>query len=663
MAEERAKDAGGDSKNGDSNDEVFRGVNNSKGKTKVEFPSSSSSLSSTELRSCDELNERSDESDAKEGPEETTPLSEWEDPMAVELEKLLIPNIKKATLTAMKKIVECGFTEEQAEWAVLNSGSYQGYFDIISNIFSGAWIVLTCSNKDGLDFSIPLFDGIESLASYILLEMVCVLKEVKPFLSVAEAMWLLLICDLNMLEAVEHGTVNTNPVLCSCCTSKHSECKNDTPIGSSKAIVVSAPRAETSGAGRKGLSGLRQKAYRAGTSTSSKGGKRRGGFITSTRMARSIDVTVSKPLISQPSSSGVKKNKGSGVVSVPSLPVMTSKAAAIVKQESKPTVKAPGSSAVPSSVHISEKDERIMTLMMHKQLLQQELEGWTDWASEKVREAAQKLSKEQPELRMLRQEREETHNFEALMEEKVKQRQSELEAELSGFHSQMRLSNSVVQRLEAERAKLKKGIADSLMKNIQSSVNLKETVEREQELLKQCQTLEGETSSLQEYLSGLKGESASLQARIDKARKREGEFEALRQYEEKEKIKNLQKLESIRSKREQWKRQVKAEEDNLRAIAEANRLQYEERKCKLIEEISALKLAAASRDQGGVKREWECIICLTKATSVAFLPCAHQVLCKDCNTLHENQGMKDCPSCRTPIVQRIHARFPPRRPH
>lgn len=101
----------------------------------------------------------------------------------------------------------------------------------------------------------------------------------------------------------------------------------------------------------------------------------------------------------------------------------------------------------------------------------------------------------------------------------------------------------------------------------------------------------------------------------------------------------------------------------MRAIAESNRLQYEERKCKLIEEISALKLAAASRDQGGVKREWECTICLTKATSVAFLPCAHQVLCKDCNTLHENQGMKDCPSCRTPIVQRIHARFPPRRPH
>ncbi|XP_031111894.1 putative E3 ubiquitin-protein ligase RF298 [Ipomoea triloba] len=485
MAEERAKEGGGDSKN----EEVFPGVNDSKGKTKVEFPSSSST-------------------------------------------------------------------------------------------------------------------------DYILLEMVCVLKEVKPFLNVAEAMWLLLICDLNVFEAVEHGIVNTNPVLFSRGTSKHSQCENDTPRGSSS---------KASGAGRKGLSGLRQKAHRA--ETRSKGGKRRGAFIT--RMNCSVDVTMGKPLISQLSSSGGKKNKGSGVVSVSSLPAVTSKAVAVVKQESKPTVKAPGSSAIPSSVHISEKDERIVTLMVRKQLLQQELEGWTDWASVKVREAAQKLSKEQTELKKLRQEREETHNFEALMEEKVKQRQSELEGELSGFHAQMGLSNSAVQRLEAERAKLKKGIADSLMKSIQSCVNLEETVEREQELLKQCQTLEGETSSLQEYLAGLKGESASLQARIDKAKKREGEFE-------REKIKNLQKLESIRSKREQWKRQVKAEEDNLRAKATANRLQYEERKSKLIEEISALKLAAAS---GGVKREWEFTICLTKEPSIAFLPCAHQVLCKDCNML------------------------------
>lgn len=58
-----------------------------------------------------------------------------------------------------------------------------------------------------------------------------------------------------------------------------------------------------------------------------------------------------------------------------------------------------------------------------------------------------------------------------------------------------------------------------------------------------------------------------------------------------------------------------------------------------------------------VKRDRECVMCLTEEMSVVFLPCAHQVVCTKCNELHKKQGMKDCPSCRTPIKQRICARF------
>lgn len=60
---------------------------------------------------------------------------------------------------------------------------------------------------------------------------------------------------------------------------------------------------------------------------------------------------------------------------------------------------------------------------------------------------------------------------------------------------------------------------------------------------------------------------------------------------------------------------------------------------------------------GSLRREQECVMCLSEEMSVVFLPCAHQVVCPECNELHEKQGMKDCPSCRTPIQQRIHARF------
>ena len=61
--------------------------------------------------------------------------------------------------------------------------------------------------------------------------------------------------------------------------------------------------------------------------------------------------------------------------------------------------------------------------------------------------------------------------------------------------------------------------------------------------------------------------------------------------------------------------------------------------------------------EGEVQRERECVMCLTDEMSVVFLPCAHQVVCTKCNELHEKQGMKDCPSCRTVIEKRIFVCF------
>ncbi|KAK8709780.1 hypothetical protein V6N13_060783 [Hibiscus sabdariffa] len=61
--------------------------------------------------------------------------------------------------------------------------------------------------------------------------------------------------------------------------------------------------------------------------------------------------------------------------------------------------------------------------------------------------------------------------------------------------------------------------------------------------------------------------------------------------------------------------------------------------------------------KGAVKRERECVMCLSEEMSVVFIPCAHQVVCIACNELHEKQGMKDCPSCRSPIQRRINVRY------
>nr|GMD60303.1 putative E3 ubiquitin-protein ligase RF298 [Ipomoea batatas] len=108
----------------------------------------------------------------------------------------------------------------------------------------------------------------------------------------------------------------------------------------------------------------------------------------------------------------------------------------------------------------------------------------------------------------------------------------------------------------------------------------------------------------------------------------------------------LQKAEALRRERALMKELARAEDDHLRAMAEENRHKFKEQMEKLTSEISALKMEAAgesSSQQGGIKREWECVMCLTEPKSMIFLPCAHQALCTACNMLHERQRMKDCP--------------------
>lgn len=155
---------------------------------------------------------------------------------------------------------------------------------------------------------------------------------------------------------------------------------------------------------------------------------------------------------------------------------------------------------------------------------------------------------------------------------------------------------------------------------------------------------------------------------------------------------------SIRKEREQIEVSAKSKENMIKSKAETNLMRYKDDIQRLEKEISQLrlktdssKIAALRRGidgtyagrltdiknglihkesrtplvsevvtdihdfsgTGGVKRERECVMCLSEEMSVVFLPCAHQVVCITCNELHKKQGMKDCPSCRSPIQRRI----------
>lgn len=164
----------------------------------------------------------------------------------------------------------------------------------------------------------------------------------------------------------------------------------------------------------------------------------------------------------------------------------------------------------------------------------------------------------------------------------------------------------------------------------------------------------------------------------------------------------LRQASSVRKEREQIETSAKSKEDMTKLKAESSLQKFKDDIEKLEKEISQLRLktdsskiaalkrgidgsyasklgdfrnASLQKDtqmpyisstvtdfeeysrDGGVKRERECVMCLSEEMSVVFLPCAHQVLCTTCNELHEKQGMKECPSCRSLIQQRISVRY------
>ena len=89
--------------------------------------------------------------------------------------------------SAVKRIVNCGYSEEIAKTFILKSGLYHGSKDVVSNIVDSALALL--SRKKVLNIGRPVvFADLPSLVDYTLMEMVCVMREVKPALPVVEAM-------------------------------------------------------------------------------------------------------------------------------------------------------------------------------------------------------------------------------------------------------------------------------------------------------------------------------------------------------------------------------------------------------------------------------------------------------------------------------------------
>uniref|UniRef100_A0A7N0TL98 PIR2-like helical domain-containing protein n=1 Tax=Kalanchoe fedtschenkoi TaxID=63787 RepID=A0A7N0TL98_KALFE len=125
---------------------------------------------------------------------------DWSELTEAQLEELVLSNLDTIFESAIKKIVAYGYTEEAATKAIMRAGISYGLKGTLSNIVENAITFLrTCQQNDISRES--CFKDLHQLGRYILAELVCVLRALSPSFSNGDAMWYLLICDMNISQA------------------------------------------------------------------------------------------------------------------------------------------------------------------------------------------------------------------------------------------------------------------------------------------------------------------------------------------------------------------------------------------------------------------------------------------------------------------------------
>ncbi|GJT40686.1 putative E3 ubiquitin-protein ligase RF298 [Tanacetum coccineum] len=708
--------------------------------------------------------------------------ADWSDLTETELEELVSSNLDTMFKSAIKRIVSYGYSEEVAVKGVLRSGHCCGSKDVVSNIVENSLVFL----KNGKEVE-PLrehkFENLEEMEKYILAELVCVVREVRPVFSTGDAMWCLLISDMNVSQACAMDGESSSGLVgdkgSNGCSSNSVETQ---PKKAAAPVMASIPKAEVpdskqkasfvldgfvsqkgkkgtayrtmtrsfsleeKGVGSRKITGKRdyilrqksvhlEKGYRShglkGSSRTVKLGNI-GGFILDKKLKY-----VSETTSISPKSASLKINESRGTINnnglisaslfntkianknistLPKANIKPMSALSVAETElslslpaktnNTPIPDAPnvGFSAMPydksseQCISQDKKDETTLKLVTRVRELQNQMQEWTEWANQKVMQVARRLGKDKTELKTLKQEKEEVERLKKekqTLEESTMKKLTEMENALSKASSQVGRANATVCKLDVENAKLRLEMEAAKLQAAESAVSCEEISKREKKTLMQLQLWEKQKTLFQEELIAEKRKLAQFKENLEQAKEQRDQIETKWKHEEKAKQELVIQAIMYRTQRQEGEVLAKSREDLIRLKADKNLQRYKDDIEKLEKEISLLKLksdsskiAALKRGidgsyaskvtdvkayispqtytpyvpnmvtgNGGVKRERECVMCLSEEMSVVFLPCAHQVVCTKCNELHEKQGMKDCPSCRGPIQSRICVRY------
>ncbi|KAJ0265027.1 putative E3 ubiquitin-protein ligase RF298 [Hirschfeldia incana] len=493
---------------------------------------------------------------------------EWDDdPFACYLEELLSSNLMALFRNAMDQIVSCGYREDVVLKAISGSRLYCGGNDLVSNIVNDTLSFLKSGKKvSGLrDY---VFEDLQQLVAYTLVEKISLVKEVRPSVSTVEAMWRLLMCDLNVFQAFEMqgDGLECNP------PAKSTDSDNNTnnqsePVkfgnfpnvsnykncgeGTKRKTSIAATAASSGEklvSGRKGrtkkeVAMMRQKSSVDKIRTYSKGSggyktakyASVGGFLVEKRGKSPSDLA--SKITSESSNNHTKSDPplidGKGYVTA--LPAISAPPAPLASEKKSGEKGAPDYyTGIPYDASLgiyvprNKRDELVLKLVPRMKDLQNELQVWTDWANQKVKQATSRLLKDQPELKALRKEKEEAEEVrkeKQLAEENNMKRRSEMEFALNNMTRQLEKANNTVRRLELEQSLLRKEREIAIRRAAEAAMSCIEAKERVQKTLKSTQSWEGQKVLLQEELKSQREKVAELQQEVSKAKNRQNQIE------------------------------------------------------------------------------------------------------------------------------------------
>ncbi|XP_071719238.1 putative E3 ubiquitin-protein ligase RF298 [Rutidosis leptorrhynchoides] len=616
----------------------------------------------------------------------------WDSSTVTDLTNLLSDSLHTCFQTAIKQIVENGYTNEVAESTVLKCGPFYGLTDMVSSIVDRALNFL--NNKPCHVAKWPEFENLNTLVEYMIFEMVTMYRKIKPSLSVREAMWTLLICGLNVLDASE---ADLDPQKFSIRSLKRVKDEGSLTKPEPEPVYSSVSKS-ASDSGKKveencQCCNKRCLGHRQNNSRKKTFEKPYKGRMSKRALKARITGWGELTIERKPSSSKLSK--------ITDLPLNETKEKTEVKPKPEPVPPEPEKTAdyylagIPfdesKGEHVpqDEKDEMILAGVSKVESLQKEVKIWDEWANLKVMQVAKRLSHDRNELSKLRAEKEEV---EKLIKDKKANDESkffklgEVTGALNATNYNIEMANLSVKRLESDKLVIKQEKEKADIQSLNAAKNLEEFLRKEKDALKMSESFGSEKSLLEEELKLLKREVAPKQRDLEKAKCCLKETETRLLNEKKETAKFLEQVDSIKSERKRLQALAKKENEIATTKADNELKKLESEITRIQDEIAALKLEAERKKIAAMrmgmnwqpsdgtsqvklsgnegkngnmsrKKDRECVMCLCEEMRVVFVPCGHQVVCAGCNDMHEKKGMKECPSCRTIIQRRIVCRF------